>query len=214
MEPDTQNTRFTKERYNTISNIYNLMEWPFEKLWYREWRKQLWSRIRGPEVLEIGVGTGKNIPYYPEGVNITAIDLSPGMLRHAKKDLAGRPGTDATLLEMDAQELEFDGESFDDVVATFAFCSIPDPVLALKEALRVTRPGGRLHLLEHMRSRNRVLAAVMKGADAPIHYLTGVHIARQTVRNVKAAGWQTDRVQNLLSGGIFRMIEASRPFEA
>lgn len=108
------------------------------------------------------------------------------------------------LKEMDAQNMDFPDNHFDEVVATFVFCSVPDPVVGLHEALRVTKPGGRLHLLEHMKPEQPFLAGVMEKMDAPIHYLSGVHIARQTVANVEKTGWDIDKVQDLTAKGIFK----------
>lgn len=207
--PNPEQTHFTKKRYNTISVIYNLMEWPVEYLFFKKWRKQLWAKVSGPEVLEIGVGTGKNIPFYPEDLQITGIDLSPKMLSRAKNMLAKHENKNVTLREMDAQNMEFEDHRFDETMATFVFCSVPDPVLGLAEARRVTKPGGKLYLLEHMLSKNKSFASVMKKLDAPIHYLGGVHIARRTVKNIEEAGWKIDQVQDLTSNGIVRMIEAT-----
>ncbi len=187
------------------------MEWPIEQLFFKRLRKQLWGQVTGPQVLEIGVGTGKNIPYYPEYVELTGIDLSPGMLKWAKKILPDNQKDHVTLKEMDAQQMDFSNNAFDEVVATFVFCSVPDPILGLKEALRVTKPSGKLHLLEHMRADPPVLASVMDKLDSPIHYLSGVHIARQTVTNVEKAGWKIDNVKELTAGGIVKKIEASKP---
>jgi ubiquinone/menaquinone biosynthesis C-methylase UbiE len=162
-------------------------------------------------VLEIGVGTGKNIPYYPEGVHVTAIDLSPGMLKRARRAAERQPEKQVTLREMDAQALDFDTERFDDVVATFVFCSVPDPGQGLRGALRVTCSGGELHLLEHVRATPSWLACLMDAVDGPMHWCTGVHIARQTVQNVEAAGWALDDVSSLCWGDIYRRIYAHKP---
>jgi len=167
-------------------------------------------------VLEIGVGTGKNIPYYPEDLRVTAIDLSPGMLKRACQVANRHPEKKVTLREMDAQALDFDANRFDDVVATFVFCSVPDPVQGLCEALRVTRSrkhSGRLHLLEHVRASPPWLARLMDVFDGPMHWLTGVHIARRTVQNVQAAGWTVDDVSLLTWGDIYRRITAHKPPE-
>ena len=210
MKPDIRETQFTKKRYDTTSVIYNLMEWPVEQIWYKKWRQNLWLRIKGTKVLEIGVGTGKNIPYYPEQIELTGIDLSPGMLKRAKQLLAQEQKDHVMFKEMDTQNMDFPDNHFNEVVATFVFCSVPDPILGLKEALRVTKPGGKLHLLEHMRSGNAIFGAAMERLDSPIHYLTGVHIARQTVENVKATGWKIEEVKDLAMGGIFKRIEAAK----
>jgi ubiquinone/menaquinone biosynthesis C-methylase UbiE len=211
MKQNPEQTLFTKKRYNATSIIYNLMEWPVEQLWYKKWRQKLWQQIHGPTVLEIGVGTGKNIPYYPDEIKLTGIDLSPGMLKRAKQLLDKKQQDRVTLKEMDAQDMDFPDNHFDDLVATFVFCSVPDPILGLKEALRVTKSGGKLYLLEHMKSEQPVLAGIIEKLDAPIHYLSGVHIARQTVANVEKAGWNIVRVQDLTAMGIFKRIEAKKP---
>ncbi len=201
----------TRSRYDLMSPLYNAMEWPVEKFLFRSLRKELWDQIKGPEVLEIGIGTGKNIPYYPRDIELTGIDLSPGMLKRAKQLLDKKQQDCVTLKEMDAQNMDFPGNHFDVVVATFVFCSVPEPIAGLKEALRVTKPGGKLHLLEHMRADHPALASLMDKLDPPIHYLIGVHIARRTVSNVKKAGWKIDSVRDLTSGGIVKKIEATKP---
>ncbi|NIT41773.1 MAG: methyltransferase domain-containing protein, partial [Gammaproteobacteria bacterium] len=87
---------------------------------YISWRERLWSLVRGPEVLEVGVGTGKNLAFYPEGVRVTGIDLTPGMLDRAR-DRAALLNREATFLLGDAHSLEFPAATFDTVVATFVF---------------------------------------------------------------------------------------------
>ncbi|WP_372639198.1 class I SAM-dependent methyltransferase [Fodinibius sp.] len=201
----------TRSRYDLIAPFYNIMEWPLERFLFSRWRKQLWNQITGPKVLEIGVGTGKNIPYYPDNIALTGIDLSPGMLKRAKQLLDKNQQDRISLKEMDAQDMDFPDNHFDAAVATFVFCSVPDPILGLKEALRVTKPGGTLHMLEHMRANPPVLASAMEKLDSPIHYLSGVHIARRTVSNVKKAGWDIETARDLTSGGIVKKIEATKP---
>lgn len=203
--------KHTRSRYDLIAPLYNIMEWPIEQLLFKGWRNELWEQIMGPQVLEIGVGTGKNIPYYPKEIAVTGIDLSPGMLKRAKGLLEDNQKDHVALKEMDAQDMDFPDNHFDNVVATFVFCSVPDPIMGLKEALRVTKPGGTLHMLEHMRANPPVLASAMEKLDSPIHYLSGVHIARRTVSNVQKAGWDIKNVRDLTSGGIVKMIEASKP---
>lgn len=206
--PPDAATEHTRSRYDLAAPIYDLMEWPLEQWLFRHWRAELWAEVEGPKVLEIGVGTGKNIPYYPEDTRVTAVDLSPKMLKRAESTAQSFPEKNVRLREMDAQALEFPAATFDEVVATFVFCSVPDPVQGLREARRVTRPGGRLRLLEHMRASPRWLARVMKVLDAPVHWLAGVHIARETVENVRRAGWKIREAEAFSSAGIFHWIVA------
>ena len=157
------------------------------------------------------MGTGKNIPYYPKEIKITGIDLSPGLLKRAKGLLKDKQKDHVILKEMDAQDMDFPDNHFEEVVATFVFCSVPDPVIGLQEALRVTKPGGKLYLLEHMKPEQSFLATAMEKFYAPIHYLSGVHIARQTVENVEQADWEINQVQDLTVKGIFKKIKATKP---
>jgi ubiquinone/menaquinone biosynthesis C-methylase UbiE len=103
------------------------------------------------DVLEIAVGTGRNLPFYPADVQLTAIELSPNMLEIARKRAADL-GREVDLRLGDAQALDFPDQSFDTVVCTFALCTIPDERKAIAEVHRVLRPGGRFVLIEHVRS--------------------------------------------------------------
>lgn len=209
--PDETATEHTRSRYDLAAPIYNLMEWPLEQWFIRHWRSELWAEVTGPEILEIGVGTGKNIPYYPATTHVTAIDLAPKMIDRARSEARRHPEASITLRKMDVQALDFRGARFDEVVATMVFCSVPDPVLGLREALRVTKPGGHLRLLEHMRASTPVLRQLMDVLDAPIHWAAGMHIARETVENVRRAGWTIEDVTSLSRGNIFRRIDATKP---
>lgn len=201
-------TKFTKQRYNITSNIYDLLEWPIEKLMYQTWRRNLWKKVEGQKILEIGVGTGKNIPHYPMNKEIFGIDLTEGMLRKAKRKAQETEHTNIHLSLMDVQDMSFNDNSFDAALATFVFCSVPNPIRGLKEALRVTKPGGKLYLLEHMVSENSFLKQCMSVLDRPVHFISGVHIARQTVQNVKDSEWTCIDVKKLKFKGVYRLITA------
>lgn len=209
--PDRAATAHTQHRYDLWASVYDWAEWPAEHLLFRKWREQLWAPVEGPEILELGVGTGKNMPYYPDNAQVTAIDLSPRMVARARQRAQQHPEKTITVREMDVQALECADARFDAVVATMVFCSVPDPVLGLREALRVTKPGGQLRLLEHMRASSEALGRLMDALDAPMHWAAGMHIARQTVDNVRRAGWDVQAVESLTSGDIFRRIVARRP---
>lgn len=174
---------------------------------YIPWRKELWARIRGTRILEVGVGTGKNMPFYPPGAQIVAIDLTPGMLQHARRR-AQELGLDVTLQLGDVQALEFPDETFDAVVSTFVFCSAPDAVLGLSEIRRVLKPGGRAYFLEHMRSPNPTLGRLMDMLNPLVVRLTGANINRRTLDNIRVAGLVIEEVVDLAFGGIFKRIIA------
>ena len=207
-QPDPKATEATRKRYERIARLYDLMETLPEQR-YQSWRQRLWSLVEGPEVLEVGVGTGKNMSFYPSDAQVTAIDLTPGMLEKARAR-ARELGLHVDLRLGDVQELEFADETFDTVVSTCVFCSVPDPILGLHEVLRVLKPDGRLLMIEHVRSGNPLLGNVMDLLNPVVVRAMGPNINRRTVENVDRAGLVVDRVEDLGLGDIFKLIVARR----
>ncbi|CAA7601576.1 Methyltransferase type 11 [Acididesulfobacillus acetoxydans] len=188
MDRETEKTR---KRYNRASRVYDLMD----RMVKPELRAKVLSQAQGM-VLEVGVGTGKNLPYYTDDcIGVTGIDLSPGMLSKAKAR-AQEAKALVKLYEMDAQNMEFPDDSFDTVVATCVFCSVSDPIKGLREIRRVCKPNGKIILLEHVRSDNPILGKIMDILDPLTVRFIGPHINRRTVANVKAAGLGIRRVED------------------
>ena len=206
MKTESNNTEAARKRYNRIAPFYDFMEGLVERSRYSKWRELLWSKMEGNKILEVGVGTGKNFPYYPSNVEITAIDFSQKMLDRAAEK-ARRGGMKIVLQQMDVQSLGFEDNIFDTVVATFVFCSVPDPVKGLTEIKCVCKPGGKVLLLEHVLSANRILAFLMNLLNPVVVKTMGPNINRETVENVSAGGLMVEKVTNL-AAGIFKLIEA------
>lgn len=140
---------------------------------------------------------------------MTAIDLTPGMLERAKARAAELNAAVALQLG-DVQALGFPDEKFDDVVATFVFCSVPDPVSGFDEIARVLKPNGRVYLLEHVRPPNPVLGTLMDLLNPVTVRLMGPHINRRTVQNVQQSRLHLERIEDLGAGGIFKLIITTR----
>jgi ubiquinone/menaquinone biosynthesis C-methylase UbiE len=200
-------TALTRARYQRISSVYDKIEWLMEGR-FRPWRAKQWQFVYSPRVLEVGVGTGKNIKFWPLNCKITAIDLTPGMLDIAQQHAKDLNRNQDDLFLADVQHLELPSAIFDTVVATFVFCSVPDPVQGLREIKRVVRPNGQILLLEHVRIDRPLIGTFMDLVAPLIVRLYGANINRRTVENVRAAGLRIDHVEDLDSMGMFKMIFA------
>jgi len=203
-------TRAIQRRYNRIAPVYDLMEVIVEQLAFSQWRESLWSQVNGGEVLEVGVGTGKNLHYYPDNIRVTAVDFSHRMMARALRR-SQAVGAEARFLQTDAQHLAFADRTFDAAVATFVFCSVPDPVLGLREVKRVVRQGGKVLLLEHVRINAPVIGPLMDLLDPVSVRIIGPHIARRTVQSVQKSGLMIDHVEELTPGALVKLIHAHVP---
>ena len=175
------------KRYDRISSIYDVFETPMELMALKKWRTELMGELSG-KVLEVGVGTGKNIEFYPKGIDVTGIDFSKGMLQRARQR-AAKLGRQVELIHMDAQSMEFEDNTFDTVFTTCVFCSVPDPVAGLKEIRRVCKESGKIVLIEHVRSEEKLLGLLMDVLNPLVVNLYGANINRKTVENVHNAGF-------------------------
>jgi ubiquinone/menaquinone biosynthesis C-methylase UbiE len=182
----TNRTERVKRHYDRSAGSYDrIISWA-EKVLFGGGREWVCSRARR-EVLEIAVGTGLNLPFYPEDVFLTGIELSPKVLDIAYRR-ARELGREADLRVGDAQDLPFPDASFDTVVATLALCTIPDDRRAVAEAARVLRPGGRLLLLEHVRSPILPVWLLQRVLEPLTLLLDNDHLLREPLRQVADAG--------------------------
>jgi ubiquinone/menaquinone biosynthesis C-methylase UbiE len=208
MSTENKATEIAKRRYDRIAPLYDLMEGLIERSRYNKWRELLWSKVEGTHILEVGVGTGKNFLYYPADAEITAIDFSEKMLKRAQYR-ASQQKVKVHLQQMDVQHLEFETNTFDTAVASFVFCSVPNPVRGLMEIERVCKPGGKVVLLEHVLSANLILGWLMNLANPVVVRIVGANINRRTEENVLKSGLMIEQVTDL-GLGIFKLIEARK----
>jgi ubiquinone/menaquinone biosynthesis C-methylase UbiE len=177
--------RKIKNRYDRIAKYFDSMEKPMGTSGFAKWRKELIQQVNG-KTLEVGVGTGKNLPYYVKDISLTAIDFSKNMLDKAKYK---NELPNAIFLEMDVQDMNFEDNTFDTVITSCVFCSVPDPVKGLKEIKRVLKPDGQLIMLEHVRSKGKVLGTLMDWFNfIPVNVM-GSNINRRTRQNLIEAGF-------------------------
>ena len=171
------------------------------------WRWELLGQVQG-RTLEIGCGWGYNFEHYPQGASlpVTAFDVDSKRLRSA-----ARLRAPVTLSRADAEHMAWPGQSFDSVVGTLVFCSIPNPVLALAEVRRVLRPGGRLYLVEHVRSQRAWLGQAQDWLAPAWHWGTGgCNLNRDTEATLRAAGFEIETLKLGYAGLLKLMIAKPR----
>jgi ubiquinone/menaquinone biosynthesis C-methylase UbiE len=201
-------TERVRRHYDRRAEDYDRLIALLERVLIGAGREWVCSRALG-EVLEIGVGTGRNLYFYPTEVHLTGVELSPKMLEIARRR-ARESGIEADLRVGDAQHLPFPDASFDTVVATLALCTIPDEHRAVIEAARVLRPGGRLLLLEHVRSP-LLPVRVLQGILNPLFVLLEKdHLLREPLWHLESLGLVVERLERSKVGIVERLV-ARRP---
>ena len=176
----------------------------FDRVLFAGGREWACSNAEG-EILEIAIGSGRNLPFYADGTSLTAIEFSPEMLELAKRR-AVEVGREVDLRLGDAQDLEFPDESFDTVICALAFCTIPDPRAAAAEAHRVLRPNGRFLGFEHVRSPILAVRAVQRALDPLTVRFEGDHLTREPLEYLRAAGFEVEELERSKWGIVERVI--------
>jgi ubiquinone/menaquinone biosynthesis C-methylase UbiE len=177
------------DRYQRIAPLYDLFDFPFEYARYRRIRPMLFQGLSG-RILDAGVGTGRNFPFYPPGAEVVGVDISPAMLARAEQRRHASEAADVQLRQMDVTDLKFPDRSFDAAVATFLFCTLPDElqVPALQELGRVLKPGGMIRLLEYTRPRGTVRRFITRMWEPWAAWAYGASFDRRTEEQVPEAG--------------------------
>jgi ubiquinone/menaquinone biosynthesis C-methylase UbiE len=183
----------------------------FDRLLFAGGREWVCAQATG-EVLEIGIGTGRNLPHCGEGVRLTGVELSPAMLGIARAR-ARELGREVELRVGDAQALDFADESFDTVVCTLSLCTIPDDRAAVAEVRRVLRPGGRFLLLEHVRSPLLPVRLGQRLLEPLAVRFQADHLLREPLEHVCAEGFEVERPERSKLG-IVERIAARKPTAA
>ena len=199
----------TIERYQRIAPVYDLLDLPFEYGRYRRIRGLLFQGLSG-RLLDVGVGTGRNFPFYPPGSQVVGIDVSSAMLARAEPRRKSA-AAEVELRQMDVTCLEIPDRTFDAAVATFLFCVLPEElqVPALKELGRVVKPGGPVRLLEYVRPQRTVRRVLARLWEPWIAWAYGASFDRRTGEHIPEAGLEltearfvVDDLVRLISAGV------------
>lgn len=180
----------------------------FEKIWFGGGRDWLGERAHS-RVLEVAIGTGRNLPHYPASATVTGIELSPAMLAIARQRAAGF-GREVDFREGDAEHLPYGDASFDTVVCALSLCTIASPAAAIGEMKRVLVPAGRLLLLDHVGSFWPPVYAAQWLLERITIRAAGEHFTRRQLPLVQAAGFQVVEAERLKAGTVER-IHAVKP---
>jgi ubiquinone/menaquinone biosynthesis C-methylase UbiE len=183
----------TRRKWDFSSRFYDLLAFGPERRWAPR-KRELFANMDG-RILFVAVGTGQDIRFFPPGKDIVGIDISPRMLEKARHRAAGYAGS-LQLLQMDVGQPGFSDHSFDQLITSCTFCSVPDPVAGLSALRRVLKPGGMLYMFEHTGSHVfpfNLMLEIMTPLWKPI----GPEMNRDTVDNVKKAGYEILEVNNL-----------------
>jgi ubiquinone/menaquinone biosynthesis C-methylase UbiE len=184
----------------------------FEKIQFGGGREWLGDRARG-RILDVAVGTGRSLPYYPSAAPVTGIDLSPAMLAIARQRAADL-GRDVELREGNAEQLPFPDASFDTVVCALSLCGISRPAVAISEMRRVLVPGGHLLLLDHIGSTWPPIYAAQWLLERLTIRTGGEHFTRRQLPLVQAAGFDIVETERLKAGTVERVAALKPPYPA
>lgn len=197
----------TQAKWDKLAPRFDTMAAKGAEERWQPYKEALFKNMDG-KILFLALGTGLDIPNFPTGKDITAIDISPKMIEQAQERLAEYDGT-ITGQVMDVHEMTFEPESFDQIFTSCTFCSVPNPVEGLKALYRVLKPGGKLFMFEHTGSRFYPFKPMMNLMTLLTRKI-GPDMNRTTVANVKAAGFKVTEVNNVFLD-VVKTIKAEKP---
>lgn len=194
-----------EKKFDRTSRLYDWIDWPFERFRYRKIRKRIWEELSG-KILDAGVGTGCNIPFYPMNARVAGVDLSQGMLDKAKK-MASSLRKTVELKKASVYQLPFPDESFDSIVATFLCCVVDQPAIAARELKRVCKRGGKAFFLEYVLSKKPIRRFIQKVVTPYTRFMFGVDFTQDTLATLKKAGFKILHEENI-TGDVLKLIVA------
>lgn len=191
--------------YQRIAPFYDVLDFVGETLNQRQIRPRLLEGLSG-RILDAGVGTGRNIPFYPPNADIVGCDLSSAMLRRAQRRRQ-RLGSLLHLVTGNICQLPFPDDSFDATIATFLFCVLDDDdqLPALRELSRICRPGGEIRILDYVLPENPKRRRAAQRIAPLLNMLFGASVERNTEQYVSAAGLKVTE-RRFVTGDFCRLL--------
>ena len=186
--------KHTQKKWDKAAPHFDIMAGGGAEKRWKPFKEALFSNMEG-NILFLALGTGLDIPTFPKGKNITAIDISPKMLEVAQPRIDEYDGNITTEV-MDVHDLKYAEDSFDQVFTSCTFCSVPNPIEGLKSLKRVLKPDGNLYMFEHTGSKYYPFK-IMMDLMTQLSKRLGPDMNRTTVDNVAAAGFEVLEVNNL-----------------
>lgn len=195
-----------KEKYSKLSKVY---DWVEERLPMGSYKKEAVALLNG-KILELGIGSGANLKLYKKEMDITGIDFSRGMLNLAEEKVKKLNLHNVKLIEMDIENMNFKDNSFDSIISTCVFCTVPNPEKGLAEVYRVLKPGGKVVFLEHMKSENFIICLMLRILNVLIYPILGTSLLRETEKNIRKVGFLKISSKNLMMKDVLRLIVAEK----
>lgn len=196
----------TQHKWDKASRTFDLFTFADDRR-LGSYKRRLFTKMQGGTLM-VAAGTGNDFKFFPPGQRIVAIDISPKMIERAARKATAYQGT-IELKQMDVCELEFADKTFDTVATVCTFCSVPRPIIGLRELYRVLKPGGQILMFEHVRS-NIGPFGIFLDLMTPLSRRVGPDLNRNTVSNVQKAGFRLRREENVYLD-IIKIIEAVKP---
>ncbi len=196
----------TKDKYSRIAKLFDKIErnMPMKSI------KENAVQMLNGKILEVGIGSGASLEYYPKDADVTGIDFSIGMLELAKKKSKLLDIKNITLLDMDIENMSFEDETFDSVFSSCVFCTVPNPEKGIAEVYRVLKPGGKAVFIEHMRSENEIINLALRFLNIFTKLILGTSLIRETEKTIRNTGFSKVTSRNIMLGDVVRFIVAEK----
>ncbi|MGL5202729.1 MAG: class I SAM-dependent methyltransferase [Cetobacterium sp.] len=196
----------TKDKYSRVAKLFDKIE---RNMPMKSVKENAVQMLNG-KILEVGIGSGASLEYYPKDADVTGIDFSIGMLELAKKKSKLLDMKNITLLDMDIENMSFEDETFDSIFSSCVFCTVPNPEKGIGEVYRVLKKGGKAVFIEHMKSENEIINIALRFLNIFTKLILGTSLLRETEKTIRSVGFSKVVSRNIMLGDVVRFIVAEK----